>query len=135
MVKDLTDLVKFVIDLEEEIRWRNQAISSGENALNKPFSEYEILVRLSDFSGVPTEDLVSPKRTQDICDVRNAGYYLLGVRGLVLKKIGATLGGRDHSTVIHGRNVMRDYIKIYSSPEITEGTGPQGDSYSTTGNE
>jgi chromosomal replication initiation ATPase DnaA len=47
--------------------------------------------------------LAGPSRRKDIIPARHEAYYRLkDEAGLSFPRIGAILGGRDHSTIIHG---------------------------------
>ncbi|HLC78372.1 MAG TPA: helix-turn-helix domain-containing protein [Candidatus Nanoarchaeia archaeon] len=99
MVKNIKDLVFFVKKLEEEIKSRGR------------ISKEEVIQRFCKYGGKEEWQIKSKKRTQDLADLRHGIYYILDISGENLVEIGKTLGGRDHSTVIHGRDVMKDYIK------------------------
>lgn len=61
---------------------------------------------------VPKEALVSGKRTREVVLPRQAAMYLLReVTSLSLEKIGELLGGRDHSTILHGLKVIEERLK------------------------
>jgi len=54
---------------------------------------------------------VSKKRTQEIVQARQVSMYLARtLTNLSLKAIGAEFGGKDHSTVIHGIDIIRNRI-------------------------
>ncbi|MEW5701664.1 MAG: chromosomal replication initiator protein DnaA [Candidatus Zixiibacteriota bacterium] len=62
--------------------------------------------------GVEEPVLSSKRRTQDVAMARQVAMYLARtLTSMSLKAIGAEYGGRDHSTVIHGVNVIRDALK------------------------
>lgn len=53
--------------------------------------------------GVSPEDIQSPRRKRALVLVRHAVFRLArGLSGLSYPQIGQRIGGRDHSTVIHG---------------------------------
>ena len=62
--------------------------------------------------GIPETVLLSKRRTQDVAMARQVAMYLARtLTSMSLKTIGAEYGGRDHSTVIHAVNVVRDLLK------------------------
>lgn len=62
--------------------------------------------------GIPETILLSKRRTQDVAMARQVAMYLARtLTSMSLKTIGAEYGGRDHSTVIHAVNVVRDLLK------------------------
>jgi len=53
--------------------------------------------------GVPVEALAAPRRDRKVVVPRQVAMYLMrDETGASLNEIGAALGGRDHSTVLHG---------------------------------
>ncbi|MFH1235420.1 MAG: helix-turn-helix domain-containing protein [Parcubacteria group bacterium] len=64
--------------------------------------------------GIPLAQLCSKRRTQEVARARMAAMYLARTLmiGCSLKTIGSHYGGRDHSTVIHAVNTVRERLKI-----------------------
>lgn len=61
-----------------------------------------IMARVSDHYHVPASDLISGRRTRSILLPRQVSMYLTRrLTDLSLDEIGASFGGRDHSTVLH----------------------------------
>ena len=61
--------------------------------------------------GVTVTDLESPSRRQPLARARQVAMYLCReLTDLSLPKIGALLGGRDHTTALHGINKIRDLM-------------------------
>ena len=78
----------------------------------KPITVKAIMDAVARFFGVPEAVLTSKRRTQDVATARQVAMYLARtLTSQSLKTIGAEFGGRDHSTVIHAVNVIRDGIK------------------------
>ena len=62
-----------------------------------------ILALVSDQYGVSVEDLLSKKRSREIAQPRQIAMYLCRkLTQLSTTNIGLALGGRDHTTVMHG---------------------------------
>lgn len=62
-----------------------------------------ILDQVSGFYGVSIEDLLSPRRSRDIAVARQVVMYLArDLTEMSLPQIGQALGGRDHTTIMHG---------------------------------
>jgi chromosomal replication initiator protein len=92
--------------------------------------DYEKVIKLSaDFFNLATQQVLSKSRRMDIVDARrHIMYYLRNERGIMLKKIGVLLAGKDHTTVIHGltslrnlcdtepnkKKILKDYIEYIS---------------------
>lgn len=61
-----------------------------------------VLARASELAEIPLEELTGPGRTMAVTTVRFAVMLVLRELGLSTSRIGAVLGGRDHSSVSHG---------------------------------
>ena len=65
----------------------------------------EIIKQVSEFYGIPAEELKARKRTKSVAYARQVAMYLSRVlTDLSLPKIGEAFGGRDHTTVIHAHD-------------------------------
>ncbi len=88
--------------------------------LNTPFrktSHQNILKAVADFYGVSQNDLTKRSRKKEVVRPRQVAMFLLREETkLSFPEIGAKLGGRDHSTVIHA------YEKIKKEEDGNEGT-------------
>ena len=63
----------------------------------------EIINAVAEYFSVPRDDITSPKRDLKTSRARHIAMYLLRQQNhCSLSEIGKLLGGRDHSTVIHG---------------------------------
>ena len=59
------------------------------------------------------EDIKSQKRTREVVLPRQIAMYLIRrLNDLPLVKVGALLGGRDHSTIIHGFEKIDHAISV-----------------------
>jgi chromosomal replication initiator protein len=71
----------------------------------------EVLDAVSDYSGFSVDQLKSKRRTQDLARYRQVAMYLArDMTGASLNQIGRALGGRDHSTVSHACNKIKQLI-------------------------
>lgn len=78
----------------------------------KPITIPAIRATVATFFGIPEPLLSSKRRTQEVATARQVAMYIARtLTSTSLKMIGAEFGGRDHSTVIHAVNVVRDSIK------------------------
>ncbi len=88
--------------------------------LSTPFrktTHQNILKAIADFYGVSLNDLVKRSRKKEVVRPRQVAMFLLREETkLSFPEIGAKLGGRDHSTVIHA------YEKIKKEEDGNEGT-------------
>ncbi|MCI8518219.1 MAG: chromosomal replication initiator protein DnaA [Hungatella sp.] len=81
------------------------------NAKRKITAESIIQV-VADHFGLTSLDIVSQKRSKNIAYPRQISMYLCQeILGLPLQEIGRILGGRDHTTIMHGRDKIAADIK------------------------
>ena len=72
--------------------------------------------------GVKKETLISKTRKRKIVTMRHVVIYSIlinGSKNISLKAIGKIFGGRDHSTMIHSKNKIIDFLDI-EDEEITK---------------
>lgn len=82
----------------------------------------EVLGAICNYFSLTSRDLVGPKRQKGLVLPRHITMYILSEdMGMTVERIGQILGGRDHTTVMHGRDKMKQLIqkdtgiqKIYS---------------------
>ncbi|MBD3299109.1 MAG: chromosomal replication initiator protein DnaA [candidate division Zixibacteria bacterium] len=78
---------------------------------SRPITIPRIIAVVSDLYAVPKEAILSKRRTQSVALARHTCMYLARtLTNLSLKAVGAEFGGKDHSTVIHAVNTIRDSI-------------------------
>lgn len=71
----------------------------------------EIQSQVGKFYGVTVKEIKATKRTQDIVLARQVAMYLTReMTDNSLPKIGKEFGGRDHSTVLHAYNKIKNMI-------------------------
>lgn len=93
-----------------------QLASAALNALAPPPSPSAptpeaILERVAQYFNTTPHALTGPSRVKPIAEARHIAMYLLREDAqLPLKAIGHLLGGRDHSTVIHGCRKASTYL-------------------------
>ncbi len=74
---------------------------------SKRIAPQEVLEAVADYFGLKTTQLKSPKRDRPIARPRQVFMYLCKTElGLTLDDIGGLLGGRDHTTVMHGVEII-----------------------------
>ncbi len=94
-----------------------QVLRDTLSPTRKPITVSAINGVVSSTFGIAENMLLSKRRTQDVAMARQVAMYLARtLTSLSLKTIGAEYGGRDHSTVIHAVNVVRDQLK--SDPDL-----------------
>jgi len=87
------------------------SLELAQEALREIISEHQprsvtgqdVLRAVSAYYGIPEEDLTGPRRTRSVTVPRQMIMYLTRqLTDTSLPRIGQLLGGRDHSTVLHG---------------------------------
>ncbi len=89
------------------------------NDIKKIISCQRIIETVSEYYGITVEDIKSKKKPQNIVYPRQIAMYLC--RKLTtdpLKTIGAALGGRDHTTIMHGADKITDDLKDTHNEEL-----------------
>jgi chromosomal replication initiator protein len=76
-------------------------------------SEPEKIIEIvAEFFNLTKEDILNEKRTKNVALARQiVMYFLRHYLNLPLKQIGKILGGKDHSTVIHGIEKIEELIE------------------------
>ena len=110
----LSTLEKRPIDMplaEEAIK---DIISPGESRKVTP----ELIIDIvAEHFHVKPEDIKGKKRTADIVYPRQIAMYLCQDHGTSFKRIGELLGGRDHTTVMHGVEKISNELKVNDATE------------------
>jgi chromosomal replication initiator protein len=74
----------------------------------RPVTLDDIETRLTTYFGLRPGDLKARRRTRKISEARQIAMHLMrSLAGASFPAIGAHLGGRDHSTVVHGCGAVR----------------------------
>lgn len=70
-----------------------------------------IMTAISKYYNIPLSDIISKKRFKLLSNARQIAMYLLRHElGLSYSLIGKELGGRDHSTILHGAEKIEKFI-------------------------
>lgn len=87
----------------------NINLSLGQRS-QKPMNSdpKQILSAVCDYFNLSAKDLTGPKRQKELVLPRHITMYLLSEElKLTVARIGQLLGGRDHTTVMHGRDKIK----------------------------
>lgn len=86
-----------------------------------PPKALEVIMHVSDVFGVSVDNILGKCRLRDYTEARHTAIHILYMniyrRKNTLSRVGAWFG-RDHTTVIHARNNVQNWIEIY--PEFKE---------------
>ncbi len=71
-----------------------------------------IISMVAEQFGITSDDIISQKKNKELAYPRQIAMYLCcTVTRASLQQIGKAIGGRDHSTVIHGRDKISEELK------------------------
>ncbi len=71
----------------------------------------QVLLIICNYFNLTNKELIGPKRQKELVLPRHITMYILSEElGLTVEKVGQILGGRDHTTVMHGRDKVRQLI-------------------------
>lgn len=99
---------KNLLPTEENIR---DLLGQKQNGQLKKLTPKQIIEKVCDYFAIKQTDLTGPKRQKGLVLPRHLTMYLLSEElGLTVEKIGEILGGRDHTTVMHGRDKIKQLI-------------------------
>lgn len=83
---------------------------SVENEI-KNLSPKQVLLKVCEYFNIKQSDLVGPRRVKELVLPRHLVMHILSEQlSLTVEKIGDILGGRDHTTVMHGRDKIKKLI-------------------------
>jgi chromosomal replication initiator protein len=76
---------------------------------NEKLDQKKVLAEINQYFNVKMEDLVGPRRQKELVLPRQIAMYILYTDcGLPYEKIGEILGGRDHTTIMHGVDKIKE---------------------------
>ena len=95
------------LELATEVLAHNSILSKKQIPTPK-----KVLEEVTTFFNIYDKDLVGPRRTKELVLARQICMYLLrNTCQLSLMVVGAALGGRDHTTIMHGVNKIEGDIR------------------------
>lgn len=116
---NIRELEGKLIQIIQNLKTRN-LMPAPENIagfLNQPLRKSngidhkQVLSTICNFFNITLKDLTGPKRYKELVLPRHITMYLLSEElNLTVERIGEVLGGRDHTTVMHGRNRIRNLV-------------------------
>lgn len=117
-IRDLEGILNRVII---EMRTRGRPLTEGELGTilsgnyrtGRPISLNEIVERVSEYYHLDKREILEKSRRREVVRPRQIVMYLMRERlGDSFPTIGEKLGGRDHSTVIHSYEKIRDGMAV-----------------------
>lgn len=77
-------------------------------SVNKTVDHKKVLSRVNEYFNIKMQDITGPRRQKELVVPRQFAMYLLYEDcKLPMEKIGQILGGRDHTTILHGIEKIR----------------------------
>lgn len=71
----------------------------------------QVISAICSYFDLSLKDLTGPKRQKELVLPRHITMYILAEElGMTVEKIGQLLGGRDHTTVMHGRDRIKKQL-------------------------
>lgn len=84
-----------------------------KNAPKKSLSlnHSQVISAICSYFNITSKELTGPKRQKGLVLPRHFTMFILSEElGMTVEKIGQILGGRDHTTVMHGRDKIKDLV-------------------------
>jgi len=81
-------------------------------SISRKTGSAEIIDAVCKYYSISREDIVSKKRKKELMLPRQIAIYLMReLTSKSLPQIGAIMGGKDHSTILHSENKIKDLLK------------------------
>lgn len=85
--------------------------ATQENAQKRRIEPHAVLEAVAAYFGIKSTTMKGPKRDRPIARPRQVFMYLCRTElGLTLEDIGGALGGRDHTTIMHGVETITEEL-------------------------
>ena len=127
-IRELEGALTKIVALSKLDHNKEITIALAEEALKdiiSPNAERKVTANLiiqvvADHFGLTPLDIASQKRSKNIAYPRQICMYLCQeITGTPLQEIGKLLGGRDHTTIIHGRDKIAADLKTNTTTANT----------------
>lgn len=116
--RELEGAMKMIVSLhrlmkkEINLSLAQEALKEFNRPSEKIITPDRIIKNIEKHFNLPENSLKSSSRAQKISKPRQIAYYIMdSILDIKLKEIGEILGGKDHSTVIHGIKIIKDEIE------------------------
>ena len=119
-IREMEGLLKKVIFLSKlsekppTVELVKEALKDYGDVSDGSITSDDIIEKTCEYLHVDRDDLIGKKKNKEIVEARHIAMYLMTeMLTLPLKAIGNLFGGRDHTTVIHARDMVAE--KTHSS--------------------
>jgi chromosomal replication initiator protein len=97
----------------------------------KKLTPKQVIIKVCEYFSIKQLDLIGPKRFKELVLPRHITMHILSEDlNLTVEKIGEIMGGRDHTTVMHGRDKIKKLI--VENREVQKMVGELKQNLSTT---
>ena len=91
----------------------NGSVSVNKSSKIRPVSSKQIVDKVAKYYNLTTKELRSKSRVANIKNARQVAMFIISKElGLSTNKIAAEVGVKDHSTVLHGINKIKEDLKL-----------------------
>ena len=98
---------------EIDINLTREVIEKSQHHEQKPITIESIITKVCDYYNIDEQSIQTKSRKHEIVQVRQISMYLAKkYLDYSTSKIGAYIGKRDHATVLHACNMVRDQIQV-----------------------
>ncbi|MBI2017945.1 chromosomal replication initiator protein DnaA [Candidatus Daviesbacteria bacterium] len=88
-------------------------LGKREGVVLKNLTPKQVMLKVCEYFTINQADLTGPKRIKELVLPRHLVMHILSEElSLTVEKIGEILGGRDHTTVMHGRDKIKKLVII-----------------------
>ena len=119
-IREMEGLLKKVIFLSKlsekppTVELVKEALKDYGDVSDGSITSDDIIEKTCEYLHVDRDDLIGKKKNKEIVEARHIAMYLMTeMLTLPLKAIGTLFGGRDHTTVIHARDMVAE--KMHSN--------------------
>ena len=98
---------------EIDLNLAREVIEKSHHHEQKPITIESIIAKVCDYYNIEEQSIQTKSRKHEIVQVRQISMYLAKkYLDYSTSKIGAYIGKRDHATVLHACNMVRDQIQV-----------------------
>jgi len=98
---------------EIDLNLTHEIIEKSQHHEQKPITIESIIAKVCDYYNIDEQSIQTKSRKHEIVQVRQISMYLAKkYLDYSTSKIGAYIGKRDHATVLHACNMVRDQIQV-----------------------
>jgi chromosomal replication initiator protein len=82
---------------------------TSQSQIGARINQQQVLTEINQYFSIKMEDLIGPRRQKELVLPRQIAMYILYEEcSLPYEKIGEILGGRDHTTIMHGVDKIKE---------------------------